>query len=119
SIETSRVDIASYRQSIHPDLPPGSYSRLLVRDTGDGMDAETQQHIFEPFFTTKQTGKGTGLGLSSVYGGVQQNHGKIFVSSEVGIGTVFSIYLPRLEGAGAKELLPKAPRQIARGHETI
>jgi PAS domain S-box-containing protein len=97
SIETAAVEVADGWQMDRLELPPGSYVRLVVRDTGHGMDAETQQHIFEPFFTTKQMGRGTGLGLSSVYGTVQQSGGRIFVSSRVGEGTTLSIYLPRIE----------------------
>ena len=94
SIGTARVHVSNESQTAGVDLAPGDYVCLAVADTGHGMDAETQQHLFEPFFTTKAKGKGTGLGLSSVYGGVQHNRGRIFVSSEVGKGTVFSIYLP-------------------------
>ena len=80
TIESARVEVAADQHVHQPELPPGSYVRLVIMDTGHGMDAETQQHIFEPFFTTKRMGKGTGLGLSSVYGGVEQNGGHIFVS---------------------------------------
>jgi signal transduction histidine kinase/CheY-like chemotaxis protein len=97
TIETARIEAVPGERSPEPDLPPGSYVRLIVRDTGHGMDAQTQQHLFEPFFTTKEVGKGTGLGLSSVYAGVQKAHGRIFVASELGKGTTFSIYLPRCE----------------------
>jgi PAS domain S-box-containing protein len=119
SIATSRVEVEADSTHHTADLPPGSYVCLTVTDTGHGMDAETLQHLFEPFFTTKEKGKGTGLGLSSVYGGVQHNGGRISVSSEVGKGTVFSIYIPAYANDPVPELRQTPASHAGAGCETI
>ena len=119
-IETARVEVTAMDKRLGgAGMTPGSYVRLSVRDTGQGMNKETQRHLFEPFFTTKEVGKGTGLGLPSVYGGVQQNHGSIVVESEVGQGSTFSIYLPRLERPNLLESRHALPRSRSNGSETI
>ena len=119
TIETMNVELNRVDALEHPSVTPGSYVMLGVSDTGCGMDADTQTHIFEPFFTTKEPGKGTGLGLATVYGIVEQSGGSIGVSSDLGKGTTFNIYLPRIEGA-AERLDPiSAPHAALRGSETI
>ena len=80
-----------------PEMKPGKWLRLQLRDTGTGVPAEVLTHIFDPFFTTKPPGRGTGLGLAQVYGIVRQLEGQVTVESTVGTGTCFTIYLPVLE----------------------
>ena len=93
TIETANVVLGEADVQSHPDLSPGEYVRLSVRDTGVGMEPEQMEHIFEPFYTTK--GKsGTGLGLAVVYGVVKQSGGHITVESKRGQGSTFHIYLP-------------------------
>lgn len=80
-----------------PDLPSGCYLKISVKDTGHGMDAETMERIFDPFFTTKGHSEGTGLGLSVVHGIVRNHGGAITVHSSPGEGSIFEVYLPRIE----------------------
>ena len=119
TVATSNVIMDEELARSYVSVQQGPHVLLAVSDTGCGMDAETQQHIFEPFFTTKEMGKGTGLGLSTVFGIVKQSQGGIWVSSEVGQGTTFKVYLPRVD-AQADALEEKdAPKGVARGTETV
>jgi PAS domain S-box-containing protein len=120
TIETTEATLDRHYQQSHVPVVPGDYVAVIVSDTGDGMDEATKRHIFEPFFTTKGVGKGTGLGLSTVYGIVKQSGGYVWVYSELGLGTTFKIYLPRIAGPleGSSEAAPTS-HEPSVGVETV
>jgi PAS domain S-box-containing protein len=94
TIRTENRSVSAREASSLPGLAPGDYVVLSVTDTGGGIPAHVRPHVFEPFFTTKQPGEGTGLGLATVYGIVKQSGGGVYVESEEGKGTTFTIFLP-------------------------
>src|SRR5262245_54896719 len=118
-LETSfvRHDEGFARQNV--GLRPGPHVRLVVRDTGVGMDGLIKAHLFEPFFTTKGPGKGTGLGLATVYGIVTQSGGAIRVDSEPGQGAAFSIDFPRVDAPADLRGEPGVPAAAPHGSETV
>lgn len=100
-----------------PDLKPGAYIRLSVRDTGCGMTPEVLEKIFDPFFTTKAPGEGTGMGLSVVHGIVQSHGGHIIVQSEPGAGSTFHVYLPKVSPGATANRAAQEP--VRGGNERI
>jgi PAS domain S-box-containing protein len=119
TIETHNVLLDQDYLQHHPYVRPGPHVLLAVSDTGCGMDEAVRSRIFEPFFTTKEFGKGTGLGLATVYGIVKQSGGHIEVYSELGHGTTFKIYLPRLPNGSPSTSISGIQLTPAAGSETI
>ncbi len=120
TIESQNVEVGEdYARQHGAPVPPGAYVRLVVSDSGVGMSEATRARIFEPFFTTKGPGRGTGLGLSTAFGIVKQSQGFIWVYSEVGVGTSFTILLPQEVPDAAGSAPAKATPVSSRGTETI
>jgi PAS domain S-box-containing protein len=118
-ITTKNVELDESSIGAHPDAVPGRYVVMTVTDTGIGMSEETIQCIFDPFFTTKAEGKGTGLGLTMVYGIVRQSGGWIEVSSKLGQGASFSVYLPRIDTIPVENQAKPATATKRYGNETV
>jgi two-component system, cell cycle sensor histidine kinase and response regulator CckA len=120
ALETANVDLGEeYCRTHNGELHPGSFVMLAVSDTGEGIDPEVRSHIFEPFFTTKAQGKGTGLGLAVIFGVVKQAGGVIEAYSEVGHGTTFKIYLPRVDEPAVPLSKGSFAEGVYEGTETI
>jgi CheY-like chemotaxis protein len=118
-IETRSAILDECYARSHASVRPGPYVMLAISDNGSGMDPETRARVFEPFFTTKGQGRGVGLGLATVYSIVKQSGGSIWVYSEVGQGTTFKIYLPRV-GEIPRAGIEKPARQgTLKGVETV
>lgn len=115
SLDNVRLGASKARTS--PQLPPGSYLRLVVSDTGPGMEPQVRERIFEPYFTTKEPGEGTGLGLAVVHGIVSRLGGAIIVDSNPGKGSCFQVYLPRLKTGKTPQTEEEAP--LTPGKERI
>jgi PAS domain S-box-containing protein len=118
-IETAVVALDEHYVARHTTVPPGPYVVLTVTDTGTGIPPQVLAHVFEPFFTTKELGQGTGLGLATVHGIVARSGGSVNVYSEIGLGTSFKVYLPKVEALNipAAAPLPVVPPHT--GAETI
>ncbi|HUJ76319.1 MAG TPA: ATP-binding protein, partial [bacterium] len=114
TVETENVTLDAAYAAAHPDVFPGQYVRVSVRDTGTGIAPEVLPRVFDPFFTTKGT-QGTGLGLSMVYGFVKQSGGHVNISSELGQGTCVQVYLPRASPAEDRTEQSAASSDVPRG----
>jgi two-component system cell cycle sensor histidine kinase/response regulator CckA len=118
-IATDKLNLEPGCEKHNPEARAGEFVCLLIRDTGSGIPLEDLPHIFEPFFTTKEPGKGTGLGLATVYGIVKQHQGWIEVSSLLGKGTAFKIFLPAIPRPLNPAALANTEPALRGGSETV
>lgn len=119
TIETRNIEFDDVYIQRSAESRFGPHVVLTVTDTGCGMPPEVLERVFEPFFTTKDPGKGTGLGLATVYGIVKQSSGHLGVYSEIGLGTSFKIYLPRVDGEAVEVITPTRFEESPRGTEKV
>ncbi len=120
TIETAPATLDVAQAAQFPEARPGDYAVISVSDDGCGMDPETLRKIFEPFFTTKPVGQGTGLGLATVYGIMRQHGGHVHCTSELGCGSTFQVFFPRIPAENAASAGPAAaPEKPPGGTETI
>lgn len=119
TFETDNVELGPGETMAHPGVSPGRFVRLLVSDTGTGMDAEVAARAFEPMFTTKGSGRGTGLGLATVYSIVSQARGMIDLASEPGVGTSIEIHLPAASGQATQVPKPTRAAPAGRGESVL
>lgn len=117
-ITTSQVELQPGKQGVPPDIRPGNYAQLEVRDTGQGMTPDVLRRVAEPFFTTKKPGEGSGLGLSVVYGIVRQLGGGVSIESEPNVGTTVRVWLVAVPGAQVADTKSES-QKMPRGSETI
>jgi PAS domain S-box-containing protein len=118
-IQTQNVSIDVDAARNMTGFVPGTYATLVVSDTGTGMTKEVQSHLFEPFYTTKEPGRGTGLGLSTVFGIVKQSGGYIWVDSEPGRGSIFTIYMPVVNAPVTATVTPDIKDGEGRGEKIL
>ena len=118
-VEITHQNFDEINQAPKSEIAPGNWICLTFSDTGVGIPEENLPHIFEPFFTTKEVGKGSGLGLAQVYGIIKQHHGHIFVESEVGKGTTFTVFFPMVIGFDHEVPVVKSVNQTKGSQQTI